>query len=262
MIRVRKRAPEPRGGHRVAVAGLAFVRLRQELLQQPRIAGVVQLHQLRPVFQLRGGDPGEPLHIHRVLRFVLQQGDEEPLACKIIRLLDAVDGAVGRGPAARAVPAEGQIVHPAAEYEVPEDVDGVCRRSVRQLHLIGGGDRIPPDIGAVVALGLPEKRVTARRFKLRLQPLRQKRLRRIGHVQERPQPCQQSVCGLHLRQAAVKGVAVIDLVHAQGQKTSLRSVTGGLLLCGLCFAGAEVLHLLDGSLRRTYLVYITMYILN
>ena len=101
----------------MAVVGSVFVRFGQKLLQENQIAGIVKLHKLRTVFQLRGGDSREVLHIHGVLRFVLQQRNEEFLALKIIRLLNTVDCSVGRSPAVRAEPAEGQIVHPAPEHK-------------------------------------------------------------------------------------------------------------------------------------------------
>ena len=139
----------------MTVVRFALVRFRQELLQQPRVAGEMQLHQLGPVFQLRRGDLRESFSVHGMLRLMLQERDPEPLAFQIIRLLDAVDRAVGRGPAARAVPAEGQIIHPAPEHEALEKIDGIFRRSVRHLHLIDGRDRFAPDIGAVIALRFP-----------------------------------------------------------------------------------------------------------
>ena len=199
----------------MAVAGSAFIRFRQELLQQPQIAGIVKLHQFCPVFQLCGGDSRELLHIYGVLGFVLQERNQKPLAFKVIRLLNAVDRAVGGSPAARTEPAEGQIIHPAAEHEALENVDGIFRRPVRQLNLIDGGNRFPPDVGAVIALCFPEKRMIALRLKHRLKPLRQKCFLRVGHTQKRFQPRQQLLCGLRLRQAAVKGIPVIDLIQAE-----------------------------------------------
>ena len=53
----------------------------------------------------------------------------------------------------------------------------------------------------------------ALRLKHRLKPLRQKRFLRAGHTQKRFQPRQQLLCGLRLRQAAVKDIPVIDLVQ-------------------------------------------------
>ena len=96
----------------------------------------MQLHQLRPVFQLRGQDSRELLHICGMLRFVLQKRNEEPLAFKIIGLLDAVDRAIRRSPAPRTELSEGQIVHPAAKYKTLENIDGVFRRSARQFHAV------------------------------------------------------------------------------------------------------------------------------
>ena len=95
----------------------------------------MQLHQFCPVFQLRGGDSRKLFHIYGMLGFMLQKRNKKPLAFKIIRLLNAVDCAIGRGPAARTVPAEGQIIHPASEYEAFENVNGVFRRSARQFDL-------------------------------------------------------------------------------------------------------------------------------
>ena len=90
LIRIRELAFDSCGGHSVAVAGSAFICFRQELLQQPQIAGIVKLHQFCPVFQLCGGDSRELLHIYGVLGFVLQERNQKPFAFKVIRLLNAV----------------------------------------------------------------------------------------------------------------------------------------------------------------------------
>ena len=184
----------------------------------------MQLHQLCPIFQLRRGDLRESLHVNGVLCFVLQQRNKKPFAFKIICLLDAVDRAVGRSPAARPVPAEGQVIHPASEYEAFEDVDRVFRRSVRQLDAVDGRNRFPPDIRAVIALGSAEKRMIAIRFKHRLKLLRQKLFIRIRHVQKRFQPYQQLTRGLRLRQAAIKDVAKINLIQTQNVIERVRYV--------------------------------------
>ena len=76
LIRIRELAFDSCGGHSVAVAGSAFIRFRQELLQQPQIAGIVKLHQFCPVFQLCGGDSRELLHIYGVLGFVTEYAIE------------------------------------------------------------------------------------------------------------------------------------------------------------------------------------------
>ena len=172
LIRIGKLAFEPRGSYRMTVIRFAFIRFRQELLQQPQIAGVMELHKLCPVFQLCGGDSRELFHIYGMLRFMLQKGNEKPLAFKIIRLLNAVDRAIGRSPAACPEPAEGQIIHPAAEDKALENVDGIFRRSARQLYAVNGRYGILPDIGAVKSLGFPEKRMIAMLFKHGTQPLR------------------------------------------------------------------------------------------
>ena len=172
LIHTGKFQRNPRGSCRMTVAGSAFVRFRQELLQQTQIAGVMEFHKLCPIFQFRGGDARESFHVCGVLCFVLQKRNKKPLAFEIIRLRDTVNRAVGRGPAAGTVPAEGQIIHPSSKYEALEQVDGIFRRSARQLHAVDGGNRVPPDIWAIISLGFPEKRVVAFRFKHRLKPLR------------------------------------------------------------------------------------------
>ena len=91
----------------------------------------MEFNEFCPVFRLCRGHPRKSLHIHGMLRLVLQKRNKKPLALKIIRLLNAVDRAVGRRPAAGTVPPEGQIVHPAPEYEALENVVRVFRRSVR-----------------------------------------------------------------------------------------------------------------------------------
>ena len=144
----------------------------------------MQLHQLCPVFQRRGQDSRELLHICGMLRFVLQKRNEEPLTFKIIGLLDAVDRAVGRGPAAGPEPSEGQIIHPTAKYKAPQNIDRVLRRTLRQLYAVNGRYGILLDIGTVIALGFPKKRMIALRFKRRLKLLRQKRLLCIRHIQQ------------------------------------------------------------------------------
>ena len=138
---------------------------------QSQIAGVMELHKFCPVFQLRGGDPRELFHIYGMLCFVLQKGNKKPLAFKIIGLLNTVDRAIGRSPAACPEPSEGQIIHPTAEHKAPQNIDRVLRCTVRQLYAVNGRYGILPDIGTVIALGFPEKRMIAMLRKHSAQPL-------------------------------------------------------------------------------------------
>lgn len=113
----RELAFDPCGSNCMTVVRSAFVRFRQELLQQSQIYGVNELHKFCPVFQLRGRDPREVFHVQGMLCFMLQERNKKSLAFKIIRLFYAVDRAVGRSPAACAVPAESQIIHPASKKQ-------------------------------------------------------------------------------------------------------------------------------------------------
>lgn len=157
----------------------------------------------------------ELFHIYGMLCFVLQKRNEKPLAFKIIGLLNAVDRAIGRSPATRTVSAEGQIIHPTAEYKALENIDRVLRCAVRQLYAVNSRYGILPDIGAVIALGFPEKRMIALRFKHRLKLLSQKCFFCIRHIQEHFQLCQQLVCSLCLRQPTIKGITEINLIQTQ-----------------------------------------------
>lgn len=107
------------------------------------------------------------------VRFVLQERNQKPLACKIIRLPDTVDRAIGRRPAAGPVSPEGEIIHPAPEHKALQNVDRIFCRSVRKLNAVDGRNRIPPDIRAVISLRFSEKSMIALRFKQRLKQLRQ-----------------------------------------------------------------------------------------
>ena len=144
----------------------------------------MEFHKFCPVFQLCGGDSRKLFHIYGMLRFVLQKRNEKPLAFKIIGLLNAVDRAIGRSPAACPEPSEGQIIHPTAKYKAPQNIDRVLRRTLRQLYAVNGRYGILLDIGTVIALGFPKKRMIALRFKRRLKLLRQKRLLCIRHIQQ------------------------------------------------------------------------------
>lgn len=215
------------GSHCVTIVYLAFIRRRQKLPQQAQIVRIMQLHQLCPVFQLCVGDVREPLQIHRVLRLVLQQRNQKTLAFKIVRLLDAADGAVlARSPAACTGLAEAQVVHPASEHEALENIDGIVRRSAGQLHPIGGGDGVLPDIGAVIPLCFSEQRMVALRFKQRLKPLFQRIFIGIRQFQKGPQSRQQLVCRLLLRKSAVEGIPNIHLIQPQDPVKRLRHVIG------------------------------------
>ena len=113
----------------------------------------------------------ELFHIYGVLRFMLQKGNEKAFAFEIIRLRNAVDRAIGRSPAACPEPAEGQIIHPAVEDKAIENVDGIFRRSARQLHAVNDRYGILPDTGAGKPLGGSEKRRIITLFKHGTQPL-------------------------------------------------------------------------------------------
>ena len=212
LIRICKLCFDPRRSDCMTIVRFAFIRFRQKLLQQSQIAGVMQLHKFCTVFQLIRGDSRELFHIYGMLRFVLQKRNEKPLAFKIIRLLNAVYRAIGRSPAASTVPAEGQIIHPAAEYKALENIYCIFRRSARQLDTVDSRNGIFPDIWAVIPLGFSEKRVVSVLFKNCLKPLCQKLFLRIRHIQKRPQLRQQLVCGLCPRQPAIKDITVINLI--------------------------------------------------
>ena len=100
-------------------------------------------------------------HIYGVLRFVLQKRNEKSLAVKIIGLLNAVDCAIGGSPTTRSEAAKGQVIHPASEYKAFENVDCIFRCPVRKFYAVNAGNGILPDIGTIIALGFPEKRVIA-----------------------------------------------------------------------------------------------------
>ena len=56
---------------------------------------------------------------------------------------------------------EGQIVHPASEYEAFKNVDGIFCRFARELDTVDGRNRILPDIRTVISLCFSETLVAA-----------------------------------------------------------------------------------------------------
>ena len=125
--------------------------------------------------------------------------NKETLAFKIIRLFYAVDRAVRRSPAACAVPAESQIIHPASKNKAFENIDCVFRRSVRQFDSVNGRNRIPPNIRAVISLCFSEKRMIAVRFEQRFKLFGQALFICIRHIQECPQLFDQLACRIRFR---------------------------------------------------------------
>lgn len=73
LLYIGKLAFDPRRSHRMTIVYFAFIRCYQNSCSSPQITGLMKFHQFCPVFHFSGGDARKLLHIHRMLRLVLQK---------------------------------------------------------------------------------------------------------------------------------------------------------------------------------------------
>ena len=93
------------------------------------------------------------------------------------------------------------------------------------------------------------------RFKHRLKLFSQKCFRCIRHIQEYLQLRQQLFCGFRLRQAAIKGIAEIDLIQTQDivepVRYFIRAVFAVFKNCDICreniFEFLVIAHVCNGA---------------